>query len=209
MTLFGPTLICIKPRNELEVTVRQEEIARKKSEAEAETAKRKAELQTEQIAQRLAVIQAQINADLTEAQKRKEAVLAKEDVANVETEADLQRRKWASDFETTVEKIRQTLKLESLKAETDAVVTRFGSAQPGFSEALTLLGNQEILAKVAEAASIQTFLGGKSLPDILQKIFQGSGLDGALTRITERAQGVLPENGGRGVTTPPQPARNR
>ncbi len=39
------------------------------------------------------------------------------------------------------------------------------AAQGGFSEALLALSNHEVLAKVAEAMSVQSFIGGKSLAD--------------------------------------------
>jgi hypothetical protein len=66
-------------------------------------------------------------------------------------------------------------------------VQRFGAAQAGFSEALLALSNQEVLAKVAEAMSVQAFVGGKTLTDVIDKVFAGSPLAGLMERVKGRA----------------------
>lgn len=175
----------------MEVTQRQEEIARAKAESQAVTAKRNAELQEQMIGQQLSVQQAKIKAELETAQKQKEANLAKEEVLNVASQGELARAKARADQDAAVESQKQTLRLEGIKAETDAMTRRFDSAQKGFSEALLQLQSQDTLIKVAQAMSVQQFIGGKDIVEVIQKLFNGSGLDGLLKAVTDRA-GALP-----------------
>jgi hypothetical protein len=65
-------------------------------------------------------------------------------------------------------------------------VQRFGAAQGGFSEALLALSNHELLAKVAEAMSVQAFVGGKTLTDVIDKVFAGTPLAGVMERVKAR-----------------------
>ena len=44
----------------------------------------------------------------------------------------------------------------------------------------------DTLAKVAEAMSVQSFVGGKTLVDVVGKVFTGTPLAGVLDRIAER-----------------------
>ena len=74
--------------------------------------------------------------------------------------------------------------LEALRAEVDAAVAavRRGAGRAS-REALLALGNHEVLAKVAEAMSVQTFVGGKTLTDVIDKVFAGTPLAGVMDRV--------------------------
>lgn len=111
--------------------------------------------------------------------------------ANKVHQAELQRQKELSEAAAKNEKERLDLRIAEIIAETKAVVDRFTVAQGGFSEALLALSHDDTLAKVAQAASIQTALGGSSLVEILSKIFSGTGLEAALTRIAGNGAGVM------------------
>lgn len=184
---------------ELEVAKRQEDIARERMEAEAATKKRRLELDTAVIEQNLAVAQARIKAELEQAQQQIDAEDAKEKIKDVVAQADIDRTKAAAEVHSAIEKEKQVLRLEGLKAETDATVKRFEAAQQGFSEALLQLQGQETLVKVAEAMSVQKLLGGRDFVEVIQKIFAGSGLESLLTKVTERVQPVN-DGGTRRVT---------
>jgi hypothetical protein len=79
------------------------------------------------------------------------------------------------------------LALARLAAEVDATVKRFGAAQGGFSEALLALSNRDTLAKIAEAMSVQSFVGGKTLVDVIGKVFTGTPLERMLERVNGHA----------------------
>jgi major vault protein len=175
---------------QLVVSKRREEINREKDEAETTTAKRKAELQAELVSQQQAVTQAKIASELALALKQKEAELAKEEVRNVSASAELQRRRNATEQDLAAEKTKQDLRVASIVAETEAAVKRFGAAQEGFSEALLQLQSQETLVKVAEALSVQNFLGGRDFTEVINKLFAGSPLQSLISKVGERAAGL-------------------
>lgn len=74
----------------------------------------------------------------------------------------------------------QEIKLRDSRIETEkkateyatrAVVERVQAAQNGFSEALLVLSNNEAMAKIAEAMSVQNLLGGKNLVEAMGNLF--------------------------------------
>nr|MBA2542926.1 hypothetical protein [Deltaproteobacteria bacterium] len=114
------------------------------------------------------------------------AAVARNAVTDADHLATLARQKATAELDTSVRAAHQQLVLEALKAEVDAAVQRFGAAQGGFSEALLALSNQETLAKVAEAMSVQSFVGGKTLTDVIDKVFAGTPLAGLMDRVKAR-----------------------
>ncbi|MCB9575375.1 MAG: hypothetical protein H6709_25140, partial [Kofleriaceae bacterium] len=112
--------------------------------------------------------------------------------ADVDHQAELARRRDRAALDDEIAARRQALALDALRAEVTAAVERFGAAQGGFSEALLALSNQEVLVKVAEAMSVQSFVGGKTLTDVVDRVFAGTPLAGLLDRAQARA---VPSNG--------------
>jgi len=170
----------------LELTAKREAINRGEAEARAETTRRLAELEVAATSDRLRVAMAQIQAELDQAAAHKQAAVARNAIADVDHAAQLARQKQASELETATEAAHQALVLEALKAEVDSAVARFGAVQGGFSEALLTLSNHEVLAKVAEAMSVQSFVGGKTLTDVIDKVFAGTPLAGLMDKVKAR-----------------------
>ena len=177
----------LRARRGLEMTEKQEAIARGEAEARAETAKKRAELEVAATADKLRVALAVVQSELEQATAQKTAAMARNAVVDADHAAGLARQKSAAELDTQTRAAHQQLVLESLKAEVDAAVQRFGAAQSGFSEALLALSNQETLAKVAEAMSVQSFVGGKTLTDVIDKVFAGTPLSGLMDRVKARA----------------------
>jgi hypothetical protein len=173
----------LRARRGLEMTEKQEAIARGEAEARAETAKRLAELEVAASADRLRVALASVHAELEQAEAQKQASIAKNAVTDTEHAARLAREQSAAALDAQIQAARQKLTLEALEAEVNAAVARFGAAQTGFSEALLALSNREVLAKVAEAMSVQSFVGGKTLTDVIDKVFAGTPLAGMMDRV--------------------------
>ena len=108
-------------------------------------------------------------------------------MADAEHAAELARQRSEAELQTAIQTAQQKLMLEAMRAEVEAAVQRFGAAQTGFSEALLALSNQEVLAKVAEAMSVQAFVGGKTLTDVIDKVFAGTPLSGLMDRVKSHA----------------------
>jgi major vault protein len=177
----------LRARRGLEMTEKKEAIARGEADARAETARKLAELEVAATTDRLRVALAAVQAELQEAEAQKAAAVARNAVLDADHTATLARHKATTDLETATRAAHQQLVLEALKAEVEAAVQRFGAAQGGFSEALLALSNQETLAKVAEAMSVQSFVGGKTLTDVIDKVFAGTPLAGLMDRVKTRA----------------------
>jgi major vault protein len=184
----------LRARRGLEMTEKQEAITRGQAEARAETARRLAELEIAATADRLRVALATVRAELEQAEAEQHTAAAKNAVADTEHAAQLARERATAELDTATRAANQELVLAALRAEVDAAVQRFGAAQAGFSEALLALSNQETLAKVAEAMSVQAFVGGKTLTDVIDRVFAGTPLAGVLDRVKSRAV-LAPANG--------------
>lgn len=175
---------------ELLVSKRNEEILRERVEAEAVTRMKKAELEARVIATNQQYEETKIKRELDLATKQKDADLAKQEVINVATKADLDREKAKADQLLSVERTKLELKNAGLVAETESTVKRFEAFQSGLSESLLQLQSQETLTKVAQAMSVQQMLGGDNLVDVLGKMFKGVNLDAVLAKLTERNKPV-------------------
>ncbi len=179
----------LRAKRGLDMTEKQEAIKRGEAEARAATAKRLAELEVEASADRLRVALAAVKAQLEEAEEQKRAAEARNAIADADHAAELARQRKNAELHHEVQAQAQALTLAALKAEVDAAVARFGAAQGGFSEALLTLSNQEVLAKVAEAMSVQAFVGGKTLTDVIDKVFANTPLAGLMDRVKQRVAG--------------------
>ena len=167
-----------------------------------ETAKRKHELAIAQVDQELAVILARIKADLEAAEKRKGAATEQEAVKDVAHLGELTRQKASADQFQVIEEAKAKLRISELVAEADATVKRFQAAQEGFSEALLALGNQETLAKVAEAMSVQNLLGGRDFAAVVGKLFSGSPVQAIIEKVMDRAAPADGAAGGKRQSIP-------
>jgi major vault protein len=185
----------LRASRSLEVTRKKEELEREEAAAKAETAKQKASLEIEAANARLAVTIATIASSIKEFEDKKTAVAAKNAVLDVEHGAQLQRDRATAAQQQEREAALQALRLQALQAEVDAVVRRFEAAQGGFSEALLAMSNQDMLARVAEAMSVQAFVGGKTLTDVVDKVFAGTPLQGVMDKVKSKAL-APPKTGG-------------
>jgi len=191
----------LRARRGLEMTEKQEGIKRGEATARAETSNHLAEIEIAATADRLRLALAVVSSDLERLTAQRKSIDATNAIADAEHASELARERSAAELQTHIDKARQELVLAALKAEVEAAVARFGAAQGGFSEALLTLSNHEVLAKVAEAMSVQSFVGGKTLTDVIDKVFAGTPLAGLMDRVKARtatngdSSHVLPGSG--------------
>jgi major vault protein len=171
----------------LEVAKKRESIKRAEAEAKTETVKATAGLQIEEVTAKLKVVLASLSADGQSEEERKKALQLKSEADGVEHRAGLDRERESANVHGDIARAEQTLRLEALRAEAETVVKRFEAAQAGFSEALLALGNQDVLVKVADAMSVQSFVGGKTLTDVVDKVFAGTPLESVMQRVKSKA----------------------
>jgi major vault protein len=179
----------VRARRGLDLIRQREAITRATAEEEAATRRRRAQLELEAASDRLTGMLAELEGEVRRAVGQLEVSRARNAAVDVDHEAELVRRRSLDAAATDAARAKQELALVALTAEVDAMVRRFGAAQSGFSEALLTLSNRETLAKVAEAMSVQSFVGGKTLVDVIGKVFDGTPLGGMLAGVTAKAIG--------------------
>lgn len=170
----------------LEASKTRAKFSREQSEIKERTAVLHAALEEQEIVRKSKLTEARMKALLEkeelELQLQKNKNTVKFEIA--QSEANCQ--KLAFETELTALEQKQEIELNALKIETQSRVDQLKAVESGFSEALTSLGNKEALTKVAEAMSIQQFLGGKSVVDVVKKVFADSPLEGALAKINNK-----------------------
>ena len=181
----------------LAITRRREELIREKNDAQHLSLLHKLKLDSENVAKTLELNLAQFAADSKRAEQQKLLAEAEEQVQDVAHKAQLAREAENAEQRIGIAEAEQKLALEQLAAETKTAVDRMAAIQPGFVEALTALGDKSTLVKVAEAWNYQHVIGGKSLPEGINKVFHGTPIAGIVERLSN----------GNGVNKPaPTPA---
>ncbi len=173
--------------DELAATQRQEQIKQNIAIAVAETASKQQELERDRLDAQLKTDVAKVQAALAVAAEQKAKIEAEEANTELTHNASLARQKAKADQEYAIKEALQTLQVQLLQSETTSTVERFRACQEGFSEALLALGSQETVEKVAQALSVQQLLGGNNFVEVVEKVFKGSPLEGAIQQIGQRA----------------------
>lgn len=172
---------------DLEKLIRNEEIKRSTLEAEYETETLETELEQKRIKDELDTDTAKENAKRETALASQEAVAEVEKVSDLTQTAGLAREKAANDQNLAYDTARAQLSQTNLKAETEAITTKFGAMQNGFHEAMLILGDKKALVDMVQAASVQKMVGGSSLVEILGNMIGDNGLSKRIQDIAERA----------------------
>ena len=170
-------------------------VERAKAEAKAETERFEANLEAERIARRLTLAEARVDADVKEIAKRSEEQAAKDALDDARQERALARKERSARLDEQITRGQAEVVGLRLESETRAAVARFEAAQGPLSEAVVTLGNQEVLAKVAQAVSAQHLLGGKDVADVVSKLFEGTSLQEVFEQVQERAASPASRNG--------------
>ena len=175
----------------LEATKRREALKQAEAEAKAATAIHAASLSEEEIARVLTLNLARIQATIDKSAKELEQQKEIDAVEDARVQADIARTKMGTDATYAVQQATQALREAWLAKETAARVEQLKAVESGFSESLLALGNQETLIKVAEAMSVQQFVGGKDLVEVVSKVFAGTPLASLIEMVQERATKTL------------------
>ncbi len=176
-------------KQQLNATQQSEEIRRLEAEAQASTAEHAAKLTIQKISRDLQLGLELIAAEVRKAEQNLISVQVKESINDFTAEADRNRKQANAAVDLTVARDQQVLREQWLRQETASNVERLAACQTGFAEALLALGNQDTLVKVAQAMSVQQFLGGKDLPEVVGRVFAGTPLAGLASIVMERATG--------------------
>jgi major vault protein len=139
---------------------------------------------------------ARATADQTKQTLLQQTNLLKNKVADEDAASALARKEKEKQQELNWSKQAQDQQLAFLEAETTSIVQRFEAAGKGFTEAIVAIQNQDVLVKMAQAVSVQTLIGGKSIVETLNKVI-GENPVGALLAdaIKKGTMSIEPPNG--------------
>lgn len=176
-----------RTERKLNTTKHIEELLREELKAKSETSDFQADLTVKSVTRDLEIELARFRSAAERSEKELEQVKNTNAVESERTSAEIDRLRAKANNELEITKAKETVRLDGLAKETDATVKQLTAAAPGFTEALLALGNQDTLVKVAEAMSVQRFVGGKDLPEVIQKVFAGTPLEKIATTMLDRS----------------------
>lgn len=171
----------------LSTVIEIEKLTQQAMAVKAQTSQISDKISIENLASKLTVSLAQINNKLKEIEQTKLRIVAEEEISDISTKAQIDRKLLDAKATRDIMADRQKVELELLMAETKATIDQFSAAAPGFSAALTALGDKDTLVKVAQAWSIQRVIGGDNIVDSLRRIFINTPLQGIMEKISTMA----------------------
>ena len=189
----------VKSNIDLSNANRQLEVFKQKQGIEQELQKTAHETQTKVIdlqeklaLKQLELVLIQVGNKIQELEEEKKKSVEMQAVKDIEHDADMARTKRREEQKLQLMGSTLALKMDEIKSETEATVARFNAAVPGFSAALTELGNKDMLSRVAESWSIQRVIGGDSVSDALRHVFAGTPME----KLAEKLLATGVDNGG-------------
>lgn len=182
----------------LTIEKRQEELARERAQASAETSrvsltlhaeneKFKALLDAEKVSRDLTLELQRLQALSEKLQKQEETLLKEQKLLDEKLTAELARKKQEAELDVSIKQALQELTLTKSREDTLAVVERFKAGSGQFAEALVALSSQETLTKVAEATSLQHYVGGANFVDALKSVLGNTPFGSATSNLIEKA----------------------
>jgi len=170
-------------RRNLSSFMELEEIKRQRAGAAEETAKMTAELNLASTERAHTLEMARIVADAEAIRRRHEDDVSRQDLVNEVHTNELKRVKAKADLETQVQEERMRLRLDELKARTEAEERRIQAISPDLIAAMQTLGQSEFAAKITEELSPLAILGGESVAEVAARLLGGLGLDKVLEQL--------------------------
>lgn len=171
----------------LTVTAKEQEILTKQQQIVRDNEMARNKLTAEMATSSLELIMLNFSNDLKQLIEKQKLATEQEKMKDISHEAALARASTDADERHRQLVEESKLALDRLKAETDSVTARFASAKDSFAEALIALQNNELLPKLAQALSVQTFLGGHDFAEALQKALGGTPIGDFITKKLVRA----------------------
>lgn len=192
-----------RENRKLAFTQQHQDIQRKISIENFQTAQHNNNLQVEQTAGQLQVVLAKIAAEIEEYENRAKSFEAEAAADSVKANAKLDRDRKHSEQTHEFRVKDSELNINKLMAEAKAIAQKAEVFGPQFTEALVMLSNNETASKVAQATSAQMLLGGENVADLFTKVFAGTSIaDWMKARVID-GQKQLGRTNGKTPTTQP------
>lgn len=193
------TLVLASERRKLDYVKESEELKRQEAMTRAETQRSNFELQAETAKRKLeldlTVIEANAKTQSEQIAKELEAAQARGEI----TKLQLEQNKAAREQDLSFDAQAQQLKLREIEAQVQAVVEKSKAISPDLVAALSAFGERAMVEKVAEAMAPLGILSGgkKSVVEILQELLKGTALSNQLGTVLKEG----PTNGAAATRT--------
>lgn len=165
----------------------QQNLERERATELAQTEAFQGTLEMQRIERELELVRARHDAVLAELTKKTEQQRVADVLANEALEQSLVRKGKESEQKQSQARAASELDLKKLQAQTESIVARFKAAEGPLAESIQLLGNQDVLTKVAQAVSAQHLFGGKDVADVVSKLFSGTPLEKMFAEVQRRS----------------------
>ncbi|MCA9707760.1 MAG: hypothetical protein KDK70_18055 [Myxococcales bacterium] len=170
------TLTLDEERRRLELTREREQIDQEIQQIQAQTRRKRVELQQAEVAQDLGLERAKIESEATTRKARLEASRADQEVLDAVHAAELARDRATQQQAVRAADEHLALRLRELQAQVDAVVHKAQAVSPDLVAALTAFGDRALAEKMAQSMAPLAILGGESVSEVLARLLRGTTL---------------------------------
>lgn len=170
----------VTARQQQTIIAEKETIKQQIAQAEAETQQLLFDLDLAKAAKQLSLTLAQINADIESQRIKLDAKTSEQAALDQINEAELTRQRAKSELSLTVADRQLAQRVEELRAEVEAVVSKAGAVSPQLVAALQSFSDKALAEKMAESMAPLAILGGKSVADVLAQLLKGTVLEQVL-----------------------------
>jgi major vault protein len=176
-------------QNNYKFTKESEEIARNTAVEESETVKQKIDLEREEVEKNLMLKLANLDAEINTRQKQLDAKLASQNTLTKINNEELGRNKTEKEMLLGIEQQLLTQRIESMKAEVEAVVAKAEAVSPDLIAALQAFGDKALAEKMAQSMAPLSILGGESVAEVFSNMLRGTVLENVLSKAISPTKG--------------------
>jgi len=173
-------IVLAEQQRNLEATQRGEEIRQQIDALKFETTRKHLELQGQEVSGTLALELARIASAAQQEHQRLKAQEERQAQLDHLQQSELARTKNAREQELGLDRLRMDQRLEELRAEVEALVSRARAVSPDLVAALQSFSDQHLAERVAQSMSPLAILGGKSVAEVFAQLLKGSPLEAAV-----------------------------
>jgi major vault protein len=168
------TLTLDSEKRRLELTRQREAIEQEIQAITAATRQKQLALEKNEVEARHALEQTKQTAEAEQRAQRLAAQLADQQALEGVHQAELQRRRSASELDLTITDAQLAQRLKELEAEVQAVVQKAQAVSPDLVAALQAFGDRALAERMAESMAPLAILGGESVAEVLARLLRGT-----------------------------------
>ncbi len=179
-TTVQQTLELATEKRELDIVQQKEIIKQKVAESESVTEQLMLNLEEEKIRKELSLNLAKVEYEAEIRKKNLDTKLADQEPLDKINKGELDRQKAKHDLELGVAQQRLAQRIEELRADVEAMVSKSNAVSPQLIAALQAFSDKALAEKMAESMAPLAILGGNSVAEVFNKLLQGTVLEGVL-----------------------------